>query len=85
MGLEQTLAEKFQRLGPQQQQDVLTFIDLLQDPIITPPTEDELKVVDAIIARGIARAQMIEPQSPELVWQRFDAVRQRLANHSSIW
>ncbi len=84
MSLEQVLAEKFKRLGPQQQQDVLAFIELLQNQVIISPTPEELQAADAIIAGGIARAQVIEPQSPELIWQRFDAIRQRLASHSFI-
>ncbi|HZG39493.1 MAG TPA: hypothetical protein VEZ50_12495 [Nodosilinea sp.] len=80
MNIEQVVAEKFRVLGPNQQQDVLAFIELLQNQVITPPAPDELGKVDTIIARGIARAQAIAPQPPELIWQRFDAIRQRLAN-----
>ena len=80
MDLEQVVAEKFRVLGPRQQQDVLASIELLQNLSITPPTQDELQKADVIIARGIVRAQATDPQSPELIWQRFDTIRQRLAN-----
>lgn len=80
MNLEQVMAEKFRVLRPRQQQEVLTFIELLQSQVITPPTSDELRKADSIIARGIARAQAIAPQPPELIWQRFDTIRQRLAS-----
>ncbi|MBE9158475.1 hypothetical protein IQ265_26870 [Nodosilinea sp. LEGE 06152] len=83
MNIEQVVAEKFKVLGPNQQQDVLAFIELLQSQVIALPTSGELRQADAIIARGIARAQGIVPQTPELIWQRFDAIRQRLANHSA--
>ncbi|MGG6238192.1 hypothetical protein ACQ4N7_06085 [Nodosilinea sp. AN01ver1] len=76
MNIEQVVAEKFKVLGPSQQQDVLAFIELLQSQVIAPPTSDELRQADAIIARGIARAQAIVPQPPELIWQRFGAIRQ---------
>lgn len=82
MDLEQVVVEKFRVLGPRQQQDVLAFIELLQNPGITPPTQDELQKADAIIAHGIARAQATASQSPELIWQRFDTIRQRLASLS---
>ena len=79
MNLEQVVTEKFRVLGPNQQQDVLAFIELLQHQVISPPTQAELRQADAIIARGIARAQAAEPQPPEMIWQRFDTLRQRLA------
>jgi hypothetical protein len=83
MSLEQVMAEKFRVLKPDQQQEVLAFIELLQSQAITPPTPDELRKADAIIASGIARAQAVAPQPSELIWQRFDAIRQRLAGLSA--
>lgn len=80
MNLEQVVTEKFRVLGPNQQQDVLAFIELLQHQVISPPTQSELHQADAIIARGIARAQAAPPQPAEMLWQRFDAIRQRLAD-----
>jgi hypothetical protein len=82
MNLEQVMAEKFRVLGTKQHQEVLTFIELLQSQVIIPPTSDELRKADAIIACGIAHAQATAPQPPELIWQRFDTIRQRLANLS---
>lgn len=82
MDLEQVVAEKFRVLGPRQQQDVLAFIELLENPAINPPTQAERQKADAIIAHGIARAQVAAPQSPELIWQRFDIIRQRLVSLS---
>jgi hypothetical protein len=79
MNLEQVVTEKFRVLGPNQQQDVLAFIELLQHQAISLPTQAEIHRADAIIAKGIARAQAASPQPPELIWQRFDAIRQRLA------
>jgi hypothetical protein len=79
VNLEQVVAEKFRVLGPNQQQDVLAFIELLQSQAISPPTKLELRQADVIIARGIERAQTASPQSPEMIWQRFDTIRQRLA------
>lgn len=82
MNLEQVMAEKFRVLEPNQQQEVLAFIELLQSQVIAPPTPDELQKADTIIARGIARAQAVAPQPAELIWHRFDAIRQRLASRS---
>lgn len=84
MNLEQVVTEKFRVLKPSQQQDVLAFIELLQHQAISPPTQAELHQADAIIARGIARAQAVSPQSPELIWQHFDALRQCLASASNL-
>lgn len=80
MNLEQVVTEKFRGLGPNQQQDVLAFIELLQHQAISPPTQTERHQANAIIARGIARAQVASPQPPELIWQRFDTIRQRFAH-----
>jgi len=79
MNLEQVMTEKFRGLGPNQQQDVLAFIELLQHQAISPPTQAEQHQAAAIIARGIARAQVASPQPPELIWQHFDAIRQRFS------
>jgi hypothetical protein len=79
MNLEQVVAEKFRGLKPNQQQDVLAFIEILQNQVVSPPTEAELREADEIIARGIARAQQASYQSPETIWQRFDMIRQRMA------
>lgn len=79
MNLEQVVTEKFRVLGPNQQQDVLAFIELLQRHVISPPTQAELRQADAIIARGIARAQAASPQPLEMIWQHFDNLRQRIA------
>jgi len=78
MNLEQVVTAKFRALGPNQQQDVLAFIELLQHQAISPPTQPERRQADAIIARGIALAQTTSSQTPEMVWQRFDTLRQRL-------
>lgn len=83
MNLEQVMAEKFRVLKPDQQQEVLAFIELLHSQAIIPPTPDEQRKADAIIASGIARAQAVAPQPSELIWQRFDAIRQRLASLSA--
>ena len=79
MNLEQVVTEKFRDLRPNQQQDVLAFIEILQNQVISTPTEVELREADEIIARGIVRAQQASHQSPETIWQRFDMIRQRMA------
>jgi len=80
MNLEQVVTEKFRGLGPHQQQDVLAFIELLQHQVVNPPTPTELRQADEIIARGILRAQNTPPQPPDTIWQRFETLRQRIAN-----
>jgi hypothetical protein len=80
MNLEQVVTEKFRVLGPNQQQDVLAFIEILQHQVVSPPTQAELRQADDIIARGILRAQNTLPQPPDTIWQRFEALRQRIAN-----
>jgi hypothetical protein len=79
MSLEQLVVEKLRVLAPNQQQDVLAFIESLQLQEPAPPTQSELRKANEIIARGIARAQNTTPQSPELIWQRFDAIRRSIA------
>ena len=54
--------------------------EILQNQVISPPTEAELREADEIIAKGIARAQQASHQSPETIWQRFDMIRQQMAD-----
>lgn len=58
---------------------MMTSDKILQNQVISPPTEVELHEADEIIARGIVRAQKASHQSPETIWQRFDIIRQRMA------
>jgi hypothetical protein len=50
----------------------------LQKQGVSPLTEAELQEADDIIGRGIARAQAAHPQAPEIIWQRFEGLRQRM-------
>jgi hypothetical protein len=84
MTIEQTLLEKLRELPPEKQQEVLQFVELLQQSQIAPPTEDELAKAKDIIARGLTRAMNTPPRPPEVIWAEFEAVRSRIAAMKNV-
>jgi hypothetical protein len=53
-------------------------IEPLLNQAVSPLTKAELQEADDIIGRGIVRAQAAHPQAPEIIWQRFESLRQRM-------
>jgi hypothetical protein len=79
MTLEQFFLEKFRELSPYKQEEILKFLELLQQEKIESPTEKELSKAKEIIAIGLTRAMNKPTRPPELIWQEFEEVRARIA------
>lgn len=79
MTLEQVFLEKFRELSPYKQEEILKFLELLQQDKIESPTEKELSKAKEIIAIGLTRAMNKPTRPPELIGKEFEEVRGRIA------
>ena len=79
MTLEQVFLEKFRELSPYKQEEILKFLELLQEDKIELPTEKELSKAKEIIAIGLTRAMNKPTRTHELIWKEFEEVRARIA------
>lgn len=77
---ESNFFEQFKSFASSKQPDFFALLECL-NPTTEPPTLDEKKRAEDIISRGIARAQNAPSQSPEEIWERFNVIRQRIADN----
>lgn len=77
--LEQTILKKLRQLSLEKQQAVLHFLNLLQQDLKTPPTEEENQIVNEVISRGLKRAIFTPSKSTEEIWAEFERVKTKIA------
>ena len=77
--LEQTVLEKFRQLSVEKQEDVLHFLDLIQQDLLKKPTDAEVKEARKILSRAKQRAMSNSPKSAQELWTDFNRVKNALA------
>ncbi|WP_013335123.1 hypothetical protein [Gloeothece verrucosa] len=77
--LEQTILSKLRQLSVEKQQEVLHFLDFLQQGLKTPPTEEESQIVNEIIALSLKRAMVTPSKSTQEIWDEFERVKNKIA------
>ncbi len=77
--LEQTVLEKFRQLSVEKQEDVLHFLDLIQQDLLKKPTDAEVEKARKILSRAKQRAMSNSPKSVQELWTDFNRVKNALA------
>lgn len=72
--LEETVLTTFRQLPLEKQQEVLDFLEIIQDISPLPPTKQELEQANQIITRGLQRARSAPPKPPQQIWSEFEQV-----------
>lgn len=78
--LEQAVLDRFRQLSLEKQQEVLRFLELLQQDSNTQPIEAEAKTINEIISKGLKRAISAPSKSTQEIWSEFVQVKNKIAN-----
>ncbi|MEA5535528.1 hypothetical protein [Crocosphaera sp. XPORK-15E] len=78
--IEKTVLDKFRKLSTEKQQDVLEFLDLIEQDVSEQPTNLEGKEAKEILQRAKERAQSNVSKSVDELWDDFNQVKDQIAS-----
>lgn len=82
--LEQVVINKFRNLSVEKQEDVLQFLDLIQQDLSEKPTLMEVTQAREILDKARQRA-LANPQKPSSqLWDEFNQVKDAIAEEYEI-
>ena len=79
INLEQIIINKLRKLSVEKQEEVLRFLDLIEQDLSEKPTPSEIEQAQAILARAKTRALNSAMKSPSQLWNEFDQAKISIA------
>lgn len=77
--LERIVIHKFRKLSPEKQEDVLDFLDLMQQDLQEKITDKEVKQAREILNRAQKRALASPHKSASQLWDDFSHIKNSIA------
>jgi hypothetical protein len=78
--IEKTVLDKFRKLSTEKQQDVLQFLDLIEQDVSEKPTTLERKEAKEILQRSKKRSRSNVSKSVNELWSDFNKVKDQIAS-----
>lgn len=78
--LEQVVLDQFRQLSLEKQQELLQFLEILQQGVNAQSPEAEAKTVNDIISKGLKRAMFAPSKSTQEIWSEFAKMKDKIAN-----
>ncbi|GEM_PF-6154572 len=77
--IEEVVIQKFRQLSVEKQDDVLQFINLIEQDVSAKPTKQEIKEAREILNRAKKRALANPEKSLSQLWDEFNQVKNTIA------
>ncbi|WP_013324178.1 hypothetical protein [Gloeothece verrucosa] len=78
--LEQQVLETFRKLSVEKQNDVLEFLELIEQEPAKDPTDEELRKAREIINKAKQRARSSAAKSAPELWKEFNQIKNLIAD-----